>query len=63
MGLGPGEIALLVLGGLLLFGAKKLPELGRSAGGMLREFKGATKGLMDEEKPVEKVVEVKEEVK
>ncbi|MEB3752537.1 twin-arginine translocase TatA/TatE family subunit [Geobacillus sp. FSL W8-0032] len=34
---------------LLLFGTKKLPELGRSFGESLREFKDATKGLADED--------------
>ncbi|AGT30658.1 prolyl-tRNA synthetase [Geobacillus genomosp. 3] len=40
---------LIVLVILLLFGAKKLPELGRSFGQSLREFKDATKGLADDE--------------
>ena len=37
--LGPWEIALIVLVILLLFGAKKLPEIGRSMGRGIREFK------------------------
>lgn len=54
MNLGFGEIMLIVFVALLLFGPKKLPELGKAAGKTLREFKHATKGLMDddEEKPV-----------
>ncbi|ABO65602.1 MULTISPECIES: twin-arginine translocase TatA/TatE family subunit [Geobacillus] len=40
---------LIVLVILLLFGTKKLPELGRSVGQSLREFKDATKGLTDDE--------------
>ncbi|MFC0270872.1 twin-arginine translocase TatA/TatE family subunit [Metabacillus herbersteinensis] len=54
MNLGFGEIMLIVFVALLLFGPKKLPELGKAAGKTLREFKNATKGLMDddEEKPV-----------
>ncbi|MDQ0229663.1 sec-independent protein translocase protein TatA [Metabacillus malikii] len=40
---------LIVFVALLLFGPKKLPELGKAAGKTLREFKMATKGLMDEE--------------
>ncbi|SFS73069.1 sec-independent protein translocase protein TatA [Marininema halotolerans] len=36
----PGLI-LIILVALLLFGPKKLPELGRSAGRTLREFKNA----------------------
>ncbi|MCP4229690.1 MAG: twin-arginine translocase TatA/TatE family subunit [bacterium] len=43
--IGAPEI-LLVLGiGLLLFGARRLPEIGRSLGKGIREFKKATKQL------------------
>ncbi len=49
MPLGPGSIALIVLVALLIFGPKKLPELGRAAGNTLREFKHATKGLADDD--------------
>ncbi|MGG4491388.1 twin-arginine translocase TatA/TatE family subunit [Metabacillus idriensis] len=49
MNLGFGEIMLIVFVALLLFGPKKLPELGKAAGKTLREFKNATKGLMDDE--------------
>lgn len=34
---------------LLLFGPSKLPELGRSIGKTLREFKQSTKGLIEDE--------------
>jgi sec-independent protein translocase protein TatA len=37
--LGPWEIVLLLLLAMLLFGAKRLPELGRSVGESMREFK------------------------
>ncbi|MCM3761085.1 twin-arginine translocase TatA/TatE family subunit [Alkalihalobacillus oceani] len=49
MGLGAGSIAIIALVALLIFGPKKLPELGKAAGNTLREFKHATKGLADEE--------------
>lgn len=49
MNLGFGEIALIVFIALLLFGPKKLPELGKAAGKTLREFKQATKGILDDE--------------
>jgi sec-independent protein translocase protein TatA len=49
MGLGTTEI-LIILGILvLLFGAKKLPELARGSGRALRIFKAETKGLMDDD--------------
>ncbi|MGH2727762.1 MAG: twin-arginine translocase TatA/TatE family subunit [Actinomycetota bacterium] len=46
--LGPLEIALILAILLLLFGAKRLPEIGRSMGKSIREFRGATKGLADD---------------
>ena len=48
-GLGGPEILLILLVLVLLFGAKKLPELARGSGRALRIFKAETKGLMDEE--------------
>lgn len=49
MNLGPTEILLILLVLVLLFGAKKLPELARGSGRALRIFKAETKGLMDDE--------------
>lgn len=49
MGLGAGSIALIAIVALLIFGPKKLPELGKAAGNTLREFKNATKGLTDDD--------------
>ena len=48
-GLGPQELVLIVLVILLLFGAKKLPELARGSGRALRIFKSETKGLVDDD--------------
>ena len=41
---GPLEIAGLLLLALLLFGAKRLPEIGRSLGSGMREFKDSIGG-------------------
>ncbi|MEX0992089.1 MAG: twin-arginine translocase TatA/TatE family subunit [Actinomycetota bacterium] len=49
-GLGPTEIILILVVILLLFGAKKLPELARSLGKSSKEFK---KGLEDTIEPHE----------
>ncbi|WP_232699938.1 twin-arginine translocase TatA/TatE family subunit [Brevibacillus daliensis] len=43
-----GFILLLVLA-VILFGPKKLPELGRAMGSTLREFKKATTGLVNDD--------------
>ena len=45
---GGWELVLIVLVILLLFGAKKLPELARGSGRALRIFKSETKGLVDD---------------
>jgi len=47
--LGAGEIILIVLVVLLLFGAKKIPELARGIGKGMSEFK---KGLKDVENEI-----------
>jgi len=44
MNLGMGEIALLIVLALVLFGPKRLPEMGRAAGKAIREFKSALNG-------------------
>jgi len=43
------EWVLIFVAALILFGPKKLPELGRAVGKSLREFKRATSGMLDEE--------------
>ncbi|MGM7703789.1 twin-arginine translocase TatA/TatE family subunit [Pseudalkalibacillus sp. Hm43] len=47
--LGPGSWIIIGVVALLIFGPKKLPELGKAAGKTLREFKTATKGLVDDD--------------
>ncbi|WP_313893437.1 twin-arginine translocase TatA/TatE family subunit [Psychrobacillus sp.] len=49
--MGAGPLSLIIIGivALLLFGPKKLPELGKAMGTTLREFKNATKGLADDD--------------
>jgi len=43
-GLGTGEIILLIVIILLLFGAKRIPDLARGIGKGIREFKDARNG-------------------
>ncbi|WP_066249052.1 twin-arginine translocase TatA/TatE family subunit [Neobacillus drentensis] len=43
----PGLILVLVLA-LIIFGPKKLPEMGRAVGQTLKEFKKSTKELVDD---------------
>jgi sec-independent protein translocase protein TatA len=55
----PGLILILIIA-LIIFGPKKLPELGRATGETLREFKKSTRELTedvtDELKDVKEVV-------
>ncbi|WHZ58564.1 twin-arginine translocase TatA/TatE family subunit [Metabacillus hrfriensis] len=51
---GPGSIVLIGAMALIIFGPKKLPELGRAVGTTLKEFKQSTKGMMDDGKDDEK---------
>ena len=53
-GLGGGEIILILFIILLLFGAKKLPELAKGLGKGINEFKKASNDLKDE---VEKTID------
>jgi sec-independent protein translocase protein TatA len=47
---GPPEIIIVLLLVLLLFGAKRLPEIGKGMGKGIKEFRDATKGLSDDVK-------------
>lgn len=46
--LGAPEILMILLVALLVFGPRKLPELGKSLGAGLREFRKSTQGLKEE---------------
>ena len=54
---GVPEMILILLVLVLLFGAKKLPELARGSGRALRIFKAETKGLMDDDDDEKKTPE------
>ena len=49
-GIGIWEIAILLLVALLVFGPKRLPEMGRSLGKGMREFKDSVTGKDEDEK-------------
>lgn len=46
---GPLEIIVILLVVLLLFGAKRLPEIGRALGDGIREFKKSVKDISDDD--------------
>jgi sec-independent protein translocase protein TatA len=56
-GVGIWEIVLLAVLAVFLFGAKKLPDIARSAGKGMREFKDSAKEF---KKPIEEVTDLVE---
>jgi len=48
-GIGIWELVILMVVLLLVFGAKRLPEMGKSIGHGMREFKDAVTGNQDDE--------------
>ena len=53
-GLGMGEMLLIFLVVLLLFGAKRLPEIGSALGKGIREFKGSVREIEGELKAADR---------
>jgi sec-independent protein translocase protein TatA len=49
-GIGPMELIVILMIALLVFGPKKLPDLGRSVGAGMREFKNSVTGGGDDER-------------
>ena len=54
---GGWEMVVIALVILLMFGAKKLPELARGLGQGIKEFKGAVDGVKDELKDAQDSIE------
>jgi sec-independent protein translocase protein TatA len=46
--IGITEFVLIFIVGLLLFGPKKLPEIGRAVGKAVQEFKNGARGLLED---------------
>ncbi|MCR4417360.1 MAG: twin-arginine translocase TatA/TatE family subunit [Ignavibacteria bacterium] len=59
--IGTGEIILILLVVLILFGAKKIPELAQGLGKGIREFKKAMRDVEEEIKQEPEKIESKKE--
>lgn len=59
MFIGPWEVILAIVTILILFGPKKLPELAKSIGQVIREYKKSTKEISE---PVEEVKQTIESI-
>lgn len=57
----PGLILIILLA-LIIFGPKKLPEIGKAAGQTLREFKTSTNNLIDDNDETDNRVDDKEKM-
>ena len=57
--LGPGELLIILLIVLLIFGASRLREIGGAMGGAIREFRDAVSGSDEEKSKGEKGEEKK----
>lgn len=55
MGIGAGSWIIIAIVALLIFGPKRLPELGRSVGQTLREFKHAASGASEDREKINSV--------
>ncbi|MGM0903597.1 MAG: twin-arginine translocase TatA/TatE family subunit [Bacillota bacterium] len=58
----PGLILILVIA-LVIFGPKKLPEIGRAFGSTLKEFKKSTRELVSDDEKAPEAAEAKAEAK
>ena len=59
--IGPWEIALIIIVVLIIFGPKKLPELAKSLGSAIRQYKKATEGYLEETPETKESKEGKDE--
>ncbi len=60
-GIGTQELIIILVIALLIFGPKKLPELARSTGKAINEFRKASSGVLDEEEEKKESKETKKE--
>lgn len=64
--IGPFELILIFVVALLVFGPKKLPEIGRSVGKALREFKKTSdeiKGRIEEEIEASELKDIRKDIR
>src|SRR5687768_1529805 len=62
LGMGPMEIAVILIVALMIFGPGKLPEVASQAGKMMRDFKRMTADLSDEFEKTAGLDEIKKTV-
>ena len=58
--IGPLELIVVLIIALIVFGPKRLPELGRSLGRGIREFRGSVSGDSNEDEEDEELRELQQ---
>lgn len=48
LGIGPGELLLILILALIIFGPRRLPEIGRALGKSIREFRQTSEELTEQ---------------
>ncbi|KPL24491.1 MAG: hypothetical protein AMJ93_02225 [Anaerolineae bacterium SM23_84] len=48
LGIGPGELLFILLLALIIFGPRRLPEIGKTLGKSIREFREASQELTEQ---------------
>jgi sec-independent protein translocase protein TatA len=56
---GPLELVIVLVIALIVLGPKRLPEVGRSIGNGMREFKNAISGVKDDDDDEDEVASLK----
>jgi TatA/E family protein of Tat protein translocase len=60
--IGPAELIVILLGIVLVFGPKRLPEIGRTMGRSLKRFREATSDLRREVKGTMDEVDIRKDI-
>jgi len=61
--IGPGELIVVLVIALLVLGPKRLPEVGRSIGDGMREFKDSLSGARRDDEDDEDLAQLRESAK
>jgi len=51
MGIGPSELFVIILIAVVLFGARRIPDLAKGLGEGIREFKKASREIQEPDRP------------
>lgn len=61
-GLGPPELVIILVIALIIFGPRRLPEMGAAIGKSIREFKKSTREIADDISVAKEIEDVKKDM-